>query len=140
MINTVNISTCSLEDIENFKDLAQEHWDSFQNKQPSFDLTALNVFKAIKAKAGDKTVGYILYVVYKTPYHDELWCQTDMFYLQPAFRKQGIGKRMFQFLENEAKKQGACKMVSSFNLKQPLEGFYSNLGFTQTHVAVAKEI
>ena len=140
MTYKAHIEICNIEDIQNFKDLAQEHWDSFQNKQPSFDLDVLNNFKAVQAKIENKTVGYILYLIYKTPYYDELWCQTDMFYLQPIYRKQGIGKEMFQFLEKEAKKQGACKMISSFNLKQPLEGFYSTLGFTKTHVAVAKEI
>jgi GNAT superfamily N-acetyltransferase len=63
-----------------------------------------------------------------------------MFYLKPEYRKQGIGKKMFTLVEEDAKQRGAFQLISSFNLKQPLEGFYQKMGFETTHVAVAKEI
>jgi len=135
----LNISKCSLADVKDFIELAKEHWDSFQNKEPTFDLERLSNFRVIQATDNDKTIGYILYVLYQSLYHDEICCQVDMFYLKPEYRKQGIGKKMFTLVEEDAKQQGAVKLISSFNLKQPLEGFYQKMGFKNTHVVVAKE-
>jgi GNAT superfamily N-acetyltransferase len=100
----------------------------------------LNRFNVVCAKEEGKTVGYVLYALFKSFYYDEIWCQVDMFYLKEKNRKQGIGKQMFTLVEEDAKRQGAVKLLSSFNMKQPLDGFYTNMGFTQTHVAVAKEL
>jgi len=136
----IEVSKCYLADVENFTELAKEHWDSFQNKKPTFDINLLSNFHVVQATDNDKTVGYILYVLFKSFYYDEICCQVDMFYLKPEYRKQGIGKKMFTLVEEDAKQQGATQLISSFNLKQPLEGFYQKMGFEKTHVAVAKEI
>lgn len=130
----------SVNNIEDFDIIAKEHWDSFQNKHPKFDKDILSQFKVIQAKDKDTTVGYVLFIVFKSPYYDELWCQIDMFYLKPEYRNKNIGYTLFSKVEEEAKKAGALKIMSSFNIKQPLEGFYTKLGYSKTHVAVAKEL
>lgn len=139
-MKTPVVSKCSLADIEDFSELAKEHWNSFHNKQPTFDISLLSNFYVVRATDENKTVGYILYVLFKSFYYDEICCQVDMFYLKPEYRKQGIGKKMFTLVEEDAKQRGATQLISSFNLKQPLEGFYQKMGFETTHVAVAKEI
>jgi GNAT superfamily N-acetyltransferase len=136
----IEVCKCSLEDIKNFDSIAKEHWDSFQNNTPTFNKDILCNFNVVQAKTKETTVGYILYILFKSPYYDEIWSQVDMFYLQPKYRKQGIGKRMFKMLEEDVKAQGASKLIASFNLKQPLEGFYNKLGFNKTHAVVAKEL
>ena len=130
----------NINDIEDFEELAQEHWNSFNNTQPKFNKQILQNFNVIQAKHKNRTVGYVLYLCFNSPYYDEIWCQVDMFYLKPEYRGQGTGKQLFKMMEEEAKKQGASKIMSSFNLKQPLNGFYKNMGYKETHVAVAKEI
>ena len=139
-MKTPVVSKCFLADVQDFTELAKEHWNSFHNKQPNFDINLLSNFYVVRATDNDKTVGYILYILYKSFYYDEICCQVDMFYLKPEYRKQGIGKKMFTLVEEDAKQRGASKLISSFNLKQPLEGFYQKMGFETTHVAVAKEI
>ena len=135
------LSICSIKELHDFDYIALEHWGSFNNKHPSFNKELLDNFNVIKASdKKDRTVGYIFYICFKSLYYDEIWCQVDMFYLKPEYRKQGIGKRMFELLEEEAKKIGASKILSSFNMKQPLEGFYSKMNYQQTHIAVVKEI
>lgn len=136
----IEFKQTNIKDIEDFDEIALEHWNSFNNKTPKFNKEILQNFNVIQARHKNKTIGYILYICFKSPYYDEVWCQVDMFYLNPEYRGQGTGKQMFKMMEKEAKKQGASKIMSSFNLKQPLEGFYKNMGYTQTHVAVAKEI
>ena len=127
-------------DIEDFDTIALEHWNSFKNNPPVFDKDILKNFNVVQALKDNKTIGYIIYLCFKSLYYENIWCQIDMFYLKPEFRGKGIGKEMFNLVEQEAKKQGASRIISSFNLQQPLEQFYKNLGYTQTHVAVAKEI
>jgi GNAT superfamily N-acetyltransferase len=137
----INLSVCSLDSLHDFDVIAKEHWGSFKNKEPTFNKEIIANFNIIRASdLDDNTVGYILYLCFKSLYYDEIWCQVDMFYLKPTYRKQGIGTRMFKMLEEEAKKIGASKILSSFNMKQPLEGFYSKMNYQQTHIAVVKEI
>lgn len=127
-------------DLKRFTSLVEEHWESFNNKPPKLNQNILGNFSVVQAKDKDKLIGYVFYVVFLSPYHDEIWSQVDMFYLQPKYRKQGIGKQMFSMVEEDVKSQGASKLISSFNLKQPLEGFYHSMGFKSTHIAVAKEL
>jgi GNAT superfamily N-acetyltransferase len=77
---------------------------------------------------------------FKSPYYDETWCQIDMFFLTPSCRGNGIGKQMFDLVEETAKNNGCKRLITSYNLKESLEMFYEKLGFNATHVAVAKEI
>lgn len=138
---TIQLSLCSLDYLHDFDVIAREHWDSFDNKPPSFNKEILSNFNVIRAyDSEDNTVGYLFYLCFKSLYYDEIWCQVDMFYIKPNYREQGLGTKMFTRLEEEAKKIGASKILSSFNMKQPLEGFYNKMNYQQTHIAVVKEI
>jgi GNAT superfamily N-acetyltransferase len=138
---TISLSFCFLDSLHDFDEIAKEHWDSFNNKKPEFDKEILSNFNIIRAVDTDNTtVGYLFYLCFKSPYYDEIWCQVDMFYIKKTHRKQGLGKRMFTALEEEARKTGASKILSSFNMQQPLEGFYNKMNYQQTHIAVVKEI
>jgi len=138
-IDTITVEKASVQDLSSFTDLIEEHWASFQNKPPTLNENILGNFSVVQAKDKGKIVGYVFYALFLSPYYEEIWSQVDMFYLQPRYRKQGIGKKMFSLVEEDVKSQGASKLISSFNLKQPLEGFYHSMGFKPTHIAVAKE-
>jgi GNAT superfamily N-acetyltransferase len=128
------------DDIRNFETLSLEHWNSFNNEAPVFKEEYLKSLPVILAKIKDTTIGYIFFATFNSPYYNELWCQVDMYYLSQEHRKQGIGKQMFDLLEQTAKLQGCSKIMSSYNLKQPLDAFYKERGYVSTHIAVAKEI
>lgn len=130
----------TLDDIENFDEIALEHWEYFNNKKPMFNKDYLGKLRVAIAKDDGKTVGYAFYGYFKSPYHDETWCQIDMFFLTPLHRGKGIGKEMFKLVEQMAKINGCKRLITSYNLKESLEKFYDKLGFNATHVAVAKEI
>lgn len=138
---TIQLSLCSLDSLHDFDVIAREHWDSFNNKTPCFNKEILSNFNVIRASdSEDNTVGYLFYLCFQSLYYDEIWCQVDMFYIKPEYRKQGLGKKIFTKLEEEAKNTGASKILSSFNMKQSLEGFYNKMNYQQTHIAVLKEI
>ena len=96
--------------------------------------------RVITARSAGVVVGYLLFVFNDSPFYEEKICTVGMYYLQRTHRKVGVGKRMFLLLEQLAKEAGCKQIVVSYNLKQPLESFYNGLGFSATHVALAKEI
>lgn len=130
----------TLDDIDNFDELALEHWEYFKNKKPMFNKEYLGKLRTVIAKNDRNVVGYVFYGFFKSPYYDEAWCQIDMFFLTPLHRGKGIGKEMFRLVEQIAKENGCQRLITSYNLKESLEEFYDKLGFNATHVAVAKEI
>jgi GNAT superfamily N-acetyltransferase len=138
--NSIQIIDGKLEDIENFDQLGLEHWQDFNTKLPSFNKEFLNNLHVVIAKNLNETIGYVFYLIYKSPYHNEFWCQIDMFYLKKSYRNNGIGKKMFDYVEQIAKENDCKRLLASYNLKQSLELFYEKIGFNATHVAVAKEI
>ena len=139
-IDQYTIAIQKLADIENFGALAQEHWDDFSNRKPKFDKSILSIGNAVVVRHNSVPVGYILFIVHKNPFYEgERLCSVGMYYLQKAHRSQGLGTDMFYTLETHAKEQNCAGIVSSFNLKQPLDGFYKKLGFSVTHTGLAKE-
>jgi GNAT superfamily N-acetyltransferase len=139
-VNVVEVLDGKLSDIENFDEIALEHWEYFKNKKPMFNKEYLGGLRVVIAKDERKTVGYAFYGFFKSPYHNETWCQVDMFFLTSSHRGRGIGKEMFRLVEQMAKINGCKRLITSYNLKESLEMFYEKLGFNATHVAVAKEI
>ena len=93
----------TLDDIENFDEISLEHWEYFKNKKPIFNKEYLGKLRVVIAKDNERTVGYVFYVFFKSPYHNETWCQVDMFFLKPSHRGKGIGKDMFRLVEQMAK-------------------------------------
>jgi len=138
--STIYVVDGKLSDIKNFDEIALEHWEYFGNKKPVFNKEYLAGLRVVIAKNIEKTVGYVFYGFFKSPYHNETWCQVDMFFLKPTHRGKGIGKEMFRLVEQMAKINGCKKLITSYNLKESLEMFYDKLGFNATHVAVAKDI
>jgi GNAT superfamily N-acetyltransferase len=129
-----------LADIENFDALAQEHWRDFNNREPKFDKSILSLGRAVVVRHNSVAVGYIVFTVHKNPFYEgEKWCNVGMYYLQKPHRNQGIGADMFYTLETYAKEQNCTGIISSFNLKQSLEGFYKKLGFSATHTGLTKD-
>lgn len=131
----------SFDAIDNFDELSLEHWKDFNTRLPAFNKEVLRKLYVITARNKEnKVVGYLFFMVFNSPYYGDQCCQVDMFYLQKMYRKQGIGKQMFQLLEQVAKELGCKQLFSSSNLKGPLDSFYSKLGYNATHTLVAKEI
>lgn len=89
-------------------------------------------FQAHIAKIGDKPVGYIIYFF---TYSSFLALPTlyleDIFVLE-QYRGQGVGKALFGFIKEEAKKEG-CGRIEFTVLKwnKPAQEFYTANGAEQ---------
>ena len=134
------ITIKNFKDILTFDKLSLKHWEEFNTKLPKFNKQYLSTLKAVVFEENKETKGYVFFGIYPSPYYDELWGQIDMFYLSPEYRNKGIGKQMFIMVEQFLKEAGCKNIIASYNLKLPLESFYSSLGYMPTHSVMAKEI
>jgi len=136
----MQITLGKLSDIQNFDELSKQHWDSFNNKPPNFNKEILSQMDVVIAKDKETPIGYVFFMIFPSWYYTELWCQVDMFFLLPEYRRKGLGKKMFALVEKTAKEKGVSKLMSSYNIKLNLSSFYLSNGFNETHVAVSKEL
>jgi len=136
----MQITLGKLSDIQNFDELSKQHWDSFNNNTPNFNKEILSQMDVVIAKDKETPIGYVFFMIFPSWYYTELWCQVDMFFLLPEYRRKGLGKKMFALVEKTAKEKGVSKLMSSYNIKLNLSSFYLSNGFNETHVAVSKEL
>jgi len=87
-------------------------------------------YHAFVAYLGDIPVGYIIhYYTYSTYDGKRILFLEDIFVVENV-RKKGVGKELFNFCLEEAKKQGCCELqwaVLTWN--EDAIGFYKKLGF-----------
>jgi GNAT superfamily N-acetyltransferase len=86
-------------------------------------------YYAFVAYLGAKPVGYIIhYYTYSTYDGRRIFFLEDIFVVESA-RKKGVGKELFRFCLEEAKRQGCCELqwaVLTWN--EDAIGFYERMG------------
>jgi GNAT superfamily N-acetyltransferase len=86
-------------------------------------------YYAFVAYLGDKPVGYIIhYYTYSTYDGRRIFFLEDIFVVESA-RKKGVGKELFRFCLEEARRQGCCELqwaVLTWN--EDAIGFYERMG------------
>lgn len=86
-------------------------------------------YRAFVAYLGDMPVGYIIhYYTYSTYDGKRIFFLEDIFVVENV-RKKGVGKELFNFCLEEAKKQGCCELqwtVLTWN--EDAIGFYERMG------------
>ena len=71
--------------------------------------------------------------------HGEFRTELRRMYLDPEFRRAGIGKRMLECAEEQARSLGFRKMlVSTAEIQRAADRFYRSSGFRQVRVEVAQ--
>jgi len=86
-------------------------------------------FNAFVAYLGNRPVGYIIhYYTYSTYDGKRIFFLEDIFVVERV-RKKGVGKELFRYCLEEAKKQGCCELqwaVLTWN--EDAIGFYERMG------------
>ncbi len=78
------------------------HWDRY------FEYDLLDVLNVLTVRANGVLVGYLFVLVFPhLHYHSTTWAQTDIFWLDPAYREGWAGVRMFREMETHVKARGA---------------------------------
>jgi len=86
-------------------------------------------FHAFVAYLGDKPVGYIIYYQTYSTYDGRRILFLEDIFVAEDVRKKGVGKRMFSFCLEEAKKLGCCELqwaVLTWN--EDAIAFYKRMG------------
>jgi GNAT superfamily N-acetyltransferase len=86
-------------------------------------------YRAVVAYLGDKPVGYVIhYYTYSTYDGKRILFLEDIFVVENV-RKKGVGKELFNYCLEEAKKQDCCELqwaVLTWN--EDAIGFYERMG------------
>ncbi len=81
------------------------NWEQYFN----FDLA--DVLNVLTVRANGVLVGYVFVLVFPhLHYCSTAWAQTDMFWLDPAYRQGWTGVKMFRETERHVKARG-CKVL-----------------------------
>lgn len=85
----------------------------------------------ILAKENDVTLGFASYV---HDHPENYTTKIPKIYVLPEIQGRGIGRKLLEFIEAEARKHGAAKLTLNVNRNNKAKTFYEHLGFV-----VAKE-
>lgn len=107
-----------------------------------YDQAAINnEFYVITVRDDDKIVGYYWFMVRPhLHYKKSLTAYTDMFYLYPLYRKGFNGIKLFKKFEEEAKKLGAERLITSCKLSLDLTKIFEKMKWDKTEVVFQKLI
>ena len=132
-------------------DLVRKHW---QEVAPYRDLCVLNpdlpTYRAmvsklcvITARVSGVLVGYIMFVVAPhLHYRDVLMATDDLHFLDPAYRKTGIGLRMFVFAEQVMRDRGVQIMTLRTKADPRLNhgAIFEHLGYDKQDIVYTKRL
>jgi GNAT superfamily N-acetyltransferase len=138
MRNTVKIEKVNHDNVKEFLRLIEglAHYekatppDEAAKRRLENDALSKNPpFHAFVAYLGDKPVGYIIYYCTYSTYDGKRILFLEDIFVAEEVRKKGVGKEMFNFCIEEAKKQGCCELqwaVLTWN--EDAIGFYKRMG------------
>ncbi len=92
------------EEVETNRDTVplDPHWDRY------FEYDLLDILNVLTVRANGVLVGYLFVLVFPhLHHHSTMWAQTDLFWLNPAYREGWAGVRMFREMETHIKGRGA---------------------------------
>lgn len=115
-------------------------WDKY------FDLDLADILNVLTVRANGVLVGYVFVLVFPhLHYFSTTWAQTDMFWLQPAYREGWTGVRMFRELEKHLKTRGVKVIHVVVKLhyqaeRGTLNKLFERLGYHPIETVMAKYI
>jgi GNAT superfamily N-acetyltransferase len=120
--------------------LSQTHWAEFHDHKPHFNWDYLKNATCIQAFDQELAVGYLFFYVFPEAHEVGTLAMVDLYYVSPAYRRDGVGRAMFDLAEQEGKKRGATRVSASYNVIRSNLDFFQEMGYSRTHCIVAKEI
>jgi GNAT superfamily N-acetyltransferase len=105
------------------------------------ELCDSGVLQVITARDSGALVGY--HVAMVTPhlhYMSTPHCITDVYFVQPEYRKGFTGIRLLKKVEEEAKARGVKKLITGTKLHLDMGRVFERLGYTETERTYTKYI
>ena len=146
----ISIRHCQIADLinaPNFKDILNAYEDEcaipeFRNANPKMDVyyaaETLGKLLVIGAFCGDELAGILIIVVTEFPHFNCLTATTESFFVDPAHRKNGTGRKMLSLAEELAAQMGAKGLFMSAVADGRLEKAAPLMGFRKTNTQFFK--
>lgn len=110
-------------------ELPEHHpnWVSYEN------MERLGILHIFGAYASNELVGFISILSTVVPHYAERVATTESFYVDPAHRKGGTGRKLMEAAEDCAKGTGAVALFVSAPYRGRLESVLPSFGFRRTN-------
>lgn len=106
--------------VDELKPILFEHWGELAlysdiALDPEFELYETlqknGMLAFYSVRRGGELVGYAIFFIRKSPhYRTTLWAVSDIVLIRKPFRNFGVGTKLFDFIENDLRKQGVKVM------------------------------
>ena len=103
--------------------------------------TSLNILQTLTVRSNGVLVGYVFMLVHPhLHYASTLWAQSDIFWLDPAYRSGWTGIRMFREVEAGMRKLGVKVIMlnEKLHFDSRVGELFKRLGFTHTENIFSK--
>lgn len=88
-----------------------------------------------------KLIGYYIGFIVENPhYKGYKMGQTDIYYLDPEYRKGHIGSSLFKYVESMFKNLGCVKLITSTKIHKDASYLFKHLGWTHVENIFTKDI
>lgn len=111
------------------------NWDRY------YEYDLLNILQTLTVRSNGVLVGYVFMLVHPhLHYASTLWAQSDIFWLDPAYRSGWTGVRMFKEVEAGMRKLGVKVVMlnEKLHFDSRVGELFKRLGFTHTENIFSK--
>jgi GNAT superfamily N-acetyltransferase len=131
--------------------LLQAHWEELALDKdkvpldPNYDeylkLDELKRLIVITVRDRGTMIGYFLGFVGPALHYKSCFeCAMDIFYIKPEYRKQGVGKGLFNYVEFTLKKMGVQRWIVGSKLHKDSAFLFEQLNFKPIEMYYSKYI
>jgi GNAT superfamily N-acetyltransferase len=119
------------------KVLLDPNWDRY------YEYDLLNILQTLTVRSNGVLVGYVFMLVHShLHYASTLWAQSDIFWLDPAYRSGWTGVRMFREVELGMRRMGVKVIMlnEKLHFDTRIGELFKRLGFKHTENIFSKFI
>jgi GNAT superfamily N-acetyltransferase len=114
------------EELANYKDIRplDVDWDNY------IDLNRALYIRVFTVRDNNKLIGYASFYI-SNNLHYKFWrhASNDVYYLDPAYRKTGLGIKMFEEIESWLKDMGVKSIVVMDKVDHSHEKFFKHMNY-----------
>lgn len=146
------IRKATVEDMEGDKNLSQlitDYADEAKNKDlpkqdPNFEtyrvMEKMGVLHIFAAQSDDQVVGFITLLITPVPHYSQPIATSESFYVAPAHRKSGTGRKLLDAAEELAKEKGAAGLFISAPTGGRLEKAMPIMGYRPSNTVFFRSL
>jgi ribosomal protein S18 acetylase RimI-like enzyme len=89
-----------------------------------------DVETVLVAEVDVRVVGFACLQMRRSICYHQVWAEITELYVQEAYRRRGVGRKLMELAEQHARKRGACQTTLLVNRhNEPAQALYRHLGY-----------